>query len=136
MLHFTLHLLKGPIPRFYRPSLVYCKHLCVSDYKVFVLTSMNFMFSSTDSDPDNWETCLYMVAQWLALLHHSEKVPGSIPEPNGTFPCVVCMFSLCLWRFPRSALVSPTKNVYNRIPLGPGHLRKTVGLSRLNKGQI
>ena len=38
------------------------------------------------------------VAQWLALMPHSEKVLGSIPGLR-VFLCGVCMFYLCLCGF-------------------------------------
>ena len=46
-----------------------------------------------------------MVAQWLALLPHSARDPGSIPS-LGHCLCGVCMFSLCLRGFPLGAPVS------------------------------
>ena len=45
------------------------------------------------------------VAQWLALLSHSTRDPGSIPS-LGHCLCGVCTFSLCLLGFPPSAPVS------------------------------
>ena len=46
-----------------------------------------------------------MVAQWLALLPHSSRDPGSIPG-SGHCLCGVCTFSSCLRGFPAGALVS------------------------------
>jgi len=45
------------------------------------------------------------VAQWLALLLHSSRVPVSIPG-SGHCLCRVCTFSLCLRGFPPGAPVS------------------------------
>jgi len=45
------------------------------------------------------------VAQWLALLPHSARDPGSIPG-WGHCLCGVCMFSQCLCGFPLGAPVS------------------------------
>ena len=46
-----------------------------------------------------------MVAQWLALLPHSARDPGSI-SGLGHCLCGVCTFSLCLRGFPLGAPVS------------------------------
>ena len=46
-----------------------------------------------------------MVAQWLALLLHSTRDPGSIPG-LGHCLCGVCTFSPCLRGFPPGAPVS------------------------------
>ena len=72
----------------------------------------------TDSDPNREsnpgpESCeaavlttvSSMVAQWLALLPHSARDPGSIPD-LGHCLYGVCTFSLCLHGFPPGAPVS------------------------------
>ena len=46
-----------------------------------------------------------MVAQWLALLPHSARDPGSMPS-LGHGLCRVCTFSPCLRGFPPGAPVS------------------------------
>ena len=45
------------------------------------------------------------MAQWLALLPHSARDPGSIPA-TGHCLCGVCTFPPCLRGFPPGALVS------------------------------
>ncbi len=44
------------------------------------------------------------MAQWLALLPPSKKVPSS--NPCRTFLCGVCMFSPCVHGFPPGTVVS------------------------------
>ena len=53
------------------------------------------------------------VAQWLPLLPHSMEVLGCSPRHPRSFPCGVCMFSLCLHVFLPGVPVPPTiKDMY------------------------
>lgn len=69
----------------------------------------------------HWKTKGSTVVQWLALLPHSRKVPGS-NWPSGTFLCGVCVFCSCLREFPASSHTPKARRLIDKSKL-------TVGVS-------
>ena len=84
------------------------------------------------------------MTQWLALLPHNARDPGSIPA-LGHCLCGVCTFSLCLCEFPPGAPVSPLSlkmcglgglAILNCPLVSGGLVREMHGVWRLGLGGI